>query len=87
MDENRFWQLIDATLSAADDPDEQESLLWDQLLALPPQEVAEFAWLLDDVIDRAEDGNGYEAWKMYDGVGSDDGSVAHGWSGGSVGVG
>ena len=73
MDENRFWQLIDSTLSAADDPDEREGLLWDQLLALPPQEVAEFAWIFDDVIDRAEDGNGYEAWQMYDGVGSDDG--------------
>ena len=73
MDENRFWQLIDATLSVADDPDAREGFLWDQLLALPPQEVAEFTWLFDDVIDRAEDGNGYEAWNMYDGVGSDDG--------------
>jgi hypothetical protein len=73
MDENRFWNLIDSTLSAADDPDERESLLWDQLVALPPHEVAEFAWIFDDMVDRAEHGNGYEAWTMYDGVGSDDG--------------
>ena len=73
MDDNRFWQFIDSTLSAADDPDEQESLLWDQLAALPPQEVAEFAWIFDDMINRAEHGNGWEAWQEYDGVGSDDG--------------
>jgi hypothetical protein len=73
MDEDRFWQLIDSTLPAAGDPDEQEGLLWDQLLALPPREVAQFAWIFADMIDRAEDGNGWEAWQMYDGVGSDDG--------------
>jgi hypothetical protein len=73
MDENRFWQLIDSTLSADDDEDEREALLWDQLRVFPPQQVAEFAWIFNDMIDRAEDGNGHEAWVMYDGVGSDDG--------------
>ena len=73
MDENKFWHLIDSTLSAPDDENEREGVLWDQLLVLPPQEVAQFAWIFDDLIVRGEGGNTYEAWKMYDGVGSDDG--------------
>ncbi len=73
MDEDRFWQMIDSTLPVAGDRAAQERLLWEQLLGLPPREVAEFAWILDDMIDRAEDGNGWEAWQEFDGVGADDG--------------
>jgi hypothetical protein len=73
MDVKRFWHIIDSTLPAAGNREVQEGLLWEQLVALPPKEVAEFAWLFDEQIDRAERGNGREAWLSFDGVGSDDG--------------
>jgi hypothetical protein len=73
VDEKTFWRIVDSTLPAADDREEQESLLWDKLVGLQPQEVAEFAWLFDDMINRAERGNGREAWLKFDGVGADDG--------------
>jgi hypothetical protein len=73
VDESRFWGMIDATLPAAADRERQEDLLWQQLIVLPPEEVAAFAWLFDRQIDRSDCDNVEVAFALISGVGSDDG--------------
>jgi hypothetical protein len=73
VDENRFWEIVDATLPAAEDRGGQEDLLWQQLVALPPGEVAAFAWWFDRQIDRSDCDNVEVAFALISGVGSDDG--------------
>jgi hypothetical protein len=73
VDERRFWEIVDATLPAAADRERQEELLWEQLVALPPDEVAAFDWWFDRQLIRSDCDNVNAAWALIDGVGSDDG--------------
>ena len=73
MTESRFWKIVDSTLSAADDREGQESLLWDQLMLLKADEVAAFAWRFDSLHTRADCPAVNDGWARHSGVGADDG--------------
>jgi hypothetical protein len=73
VDEDRFWRIVDATLSAARNRKGQHRLLHDQLIALPAEEVAGFQWLFRRMIERSDCPNVEAAWDIIDGCGADDG--------------
>jgi len=73
MNENHFWKIVDATLPAAGDRERQEDLLWQQLIVLPPKDVAAFASWFDRQIDRSDCDNVEVAFALISGVGADDG--------------
>ncbi len=73
MDENRFWQIVDATLAAGANRKRQYCLLADQLRRLSPTEVAEFHWWFQRQLERSDCSNVEAAWDVIDGVGADDG--------------
>lgn len=73
MTEDRFWEIVDGTLTAADNRERQQELLYDRLLALSPEEVAGFHWLFQRVVERSDCPNIEAAWNLIDGCGADDG--------------
>jgi hypothetical protein len=72
VDEDRFWQIVDATVPAAADRQRQFGLLLDQLRGLPPEQVAAFGWCFRRQVERSNCSNVKGAWRLIDGQGADD---------------